>query len=297
MVRAEGVGGIFLGGTATALLVGDGLAPVRAVANLPLAVAVDDEGGRVQRVDTLDGAIPSARTMARTMTPDQVRDLARVRGDALRARGVTVDFAPVVDVTRQPDSAVIGDRSFGSDPAVVARYALAFANGLRDSGVLPVVKHFPGHGRASGDSHRSAVTTPPLDQLRAVDLLPYQQLLGAGRVAVMVGHITVPGLTAGQPASLAPATYQLLRNEYGFSGVAFTDDLGAMRAVTNRHTLAEAVLLALTAGADIALWSSGGQVSEVIDVLETALADGRLNSAGVDQAVHRVLRAKSVCPS
>jgi beta-N-acetylhexosaminidase len=230
------------------------------------------------------------------MTPEQVRDLAKVRGDALRARGVSIDFAPVVDVTKQPDNAVIGDRSFSSDPEVVARYALAFAHGLRDGGVLPVVKHFPGHGRASGDSHRSVVTTPPLDQLRTVDLLPYRQLLGVDRMAVMVGHIDVPGLTGGQPASLAPATYRLLRTEYGFRGVAFTDDLAAMRAVTSRYTLPEAVLQALTAGADIALWSSGGQVSEVIDVLEQALATGRLTEARVDEAVHRVLRAKSACP-
>jgi beta-N-acetylhexosaminidase len=118
----------------------------------------------------------------------------------------------------------------------------------------------------------------------------------------MVGPIDVPGLTGGQPASLAPDTYQLLRTESRFDGVAFTDDLGAMRAVTSRHTVPEAALLALTAGADIALWSSGGQgsssgqVSEVIDVLEKALATGRLPAVRVDEAVRRVLRAKSACP-
>lgn len=297
LVRDTGVGGIFLGGTATGMLVKDGLAPVRAAAALPLAVAVDDEGGRVQRIDALDGSIPSARTMARTMTTTQVRDLARTRGRALRARGVTIDFAPVVDVSEQPAGAVIGDRSFSSDPAVVTRYARAFAEGLRDSGVLPVVKHFPGHGHASGDSHRSKVTTPPLDQLRAVDLVPYRQVLDIQPIAVMVGHVTVPGLTNDQPASLSPATYQLLRTEYRFDGVAFTDDLGAMKAVTKQYALSDAVVLALAAGADVALWSSGGQVTDVLDGLEKALADGRLSPARVAEAAQRVARAKSLCTS
>lgn len=290
LVRTEGIGGIFLRGSATQLLTGDGLAAVRAAATLPLAVGVDEEGGRVQRVDALDGPIPSARVMAQTMSAGQVRDLARERGRALRARGVTIDFAPVADITEQPDDSVIGDRSFGSDPALVARYARAFAQGLRDAGVLPVVKHFPGHGHADGDSHQSIVTTPPLDQLRTLDLLPYRDLLDARPTAVMVGHLDVPGLTEGEPASLHPATYRLLRTEYGFDGLTITDDLGGMRAVTQRHPLPDAVLRALAGGADIAFWSTGGQVAPVIDVLEKQLPAER-----VDAALTRVLRAKSAC--
>ncbi|HEU5470201.1 MAG TPA: glycoside hydrolase family 3 N-terminal domain-containing protein [Actinophytocola sp.] len=295
VVRTGAVGGIFLGGTATDLLTENGLGPVRAAANLPLAVAVDEEGGRVQRIDAVDGKIPSPRTMSRTMNPDQVRDLARTRGRALRARGVTMDFAPVVDITDQPDGAVIGDRSFGSDPAVVATYALAFAQGLREAGILPVVKHFPGHGRTSGDSHRGPVTTPPLAQLRTLDLLPYRAIQPTRPTAVMIGHLDVPDLTGGRPASLAPATYRLLRTEYAFTGPAITDDLGGMRAVTTRHPLPEAVLLALTAGADIAFWSSGDRLPEVITTLEQAFTSGRLPLARVDEALHRTLRAKSIC--
>ena len=294
-VAEVGVGGIFIGGSDTTLLVDDRLAEVQAAAELPLAVGVDDEGGRVQRVDALDGDVPSARVMAASMTVDQVRDLARQRGAALRARGVTVDFAPVVDVTEQPDGAVIGDRSFGADPAVVSRYAGAFADGLRDSGVLPVVKHFPGHGRASGDSHKSIVVTPPLGDLAAVDLVPYRRLLGDTPVAVMVGHMDVPGLTGGRPATLSPATYRLLRGRLGFDGVAITDDLGGMKAVTGRYSLPEAVLTALAAGADIAFWSSGKRVGEVLDVLEQGLTSGRLSTGRVGEALGRVLRVKGVC--
>ncbi|XVV00113.1 glycoside hydrolase family 3 N-terminal domain-containing protein [Actinosynnema sp. CA-248983] len=294
VVRAEQVGAIFIGGDATGLLTG-GLDVVRAAATLPLVVAVDDEGGRVQRVEMLDGDMPSARRMARDMSPEQVRALARDRSTALRNRGVTMDLAPVLDITAQPDDTVIGDRSFSADPATAATYAQAFAEGLRDAGTTPVIKHFPGHGNASGDSHQGSVTSPPLDALRQADLLPYRDIGRYGPVVVMLGHIDVPGLTGGLPATLSPEAYGLLRGEYRFGGPAMTDDLGAMRAVTDRVDLPEAVRLALAAGADIALWSTGGRTGEVLDHLEASVAAGTLPAARVDEAARRVLAMKSAC--
>jgi beta-N-acetylhexosaminidase len=296
VVGEEGIGGIFLGGNETDLLVDDRLDAVRKAAKVPVAVSVDEEGGRVQRVDELDGDVPSARVMAKTMTVAQVHKLARDRGAALRGRGVTVDFAPVVDVTSQRDDDVIGDRSFGADAATVSRYAGAFAQGLAESGVLPVVKHFPGHGHANGDSHLAAVSSPPLAQLRKVDLVPYRELLRTTKAAVMVGHMAVPGLTAGVPATLSPATYRLLRGEFAFDGVAITDDLGGMQAVSGRYPLPKAVLTALTSGADVAFWSSGEQyVDEVLDTLEAAVADKSLPAARVTDSLTRVLAMKGAC--
>jgi beta-N-acetylhexosaminidase len=298
-VRATQVGGVFLGGNATALLRDQALRRVQAVARLPVAVSVDDEGGRVQRVDALDGRLPGARRMAGWYTPEQVRDLARERGRALAVRGVTVNFAPAVDVGNQPANAVIGDRAFSGDPAVVSRYAGAFADGLRDAGILPVLKHFPGHGRADGDSHRGRVTTPPLAQLRVADLLPYADLMRVGPVAVMVGHLDVPGLTDDLPSSLTPGTYSLLRDDFGFDGLVMTDDLGAMKAVAGTFALPDAVVRALAAGADQALWSSGtkdaASVAAVLETAEAALAEGRLDPGTNDRAVARILAAKHVC--
>jgi beta-N-acetylhexosaminidase len=292
----QGAGGIFLGGNDTTLLTDHRLDAVRDAAPVPLAVSVDEEGGRVQRVDGLDGDVPSARQMTKSMSVAQVHKLARQRGKALHDRGVTVDFAPVVDVTSQPDDDVIGDRSFSADAATVARYAGAFAQGLQESGVMPVVKHFPGHGHASGDSHTSAVRTPPLAQLRKVDLVPYEKLLRTTRAAVMVGHMAVPGLTQGLPASLSPATYRLLRDDYGFRGLVMTDDLGGMQAVSGRYPLPKAVVTSLAAGADMALWSSGEQyLDDVLDALQKALADGTLTQAGVTDSLTRVLTAKGAC--
>ncbi|MEV1119544.1 glycoside hydrolase family 3 N-terminal domain-containing protein [Actinosynnema sp. NPDC049800] len=295
VVRNEQVGGIFIGGDDVGLLSASALAPVHAASALPLTVAVDDEGGRVQRLEALDGSMPSARRMAADLSPDEVRAVARDRGLALRERGVTTDLAPVLDTSGQPDRTVIGDRSFSPDPNTALGYALAFAEGLHNAGVTPVVKHFPGHGNTTGDSHLGAVTSPPLAALRDTDLVPYRHLPRFGDVVVMLGHIDVPGLTGGVPATLSPEAYALLRGEFGFTGPAMTDDLGAMRAVTDRVGLPDAVTQALAAGADIALWSSGGRVGEVLDHLEGAVASGALPQARVDEAVRRVLAAKQVC--
>ena len=301
MVRTNQVGGIFIGGNATDLLVDQALRHVQAVSRIPVAVAVDDEGGRVQRIDELDGDLPSAREMAADLTPDEVRARAQERAGQLLGRGVTWNMAPTVDVGDQPADSVIGDRSFGPDPGVVIDFARAFAEGQRAAGVFTVVKHFPGHGHADGDSHRGRVSTPDLDQLREVDLVPYQELIGPGkpladgRTAVMVGHLDVAGLTDGLPTSLTPATYRLLREDYGFDGLVLTDDLGAMKAVTGTYELPEAVERALVSGADVALWSTGGNVVPLLDELERSLAAGHIDAADNDLAVQRMLAAKGVC--
>lgn len=186
---------------------------------------------------------------------------------------------------------MIGDRSFGSDPAVVTEYAGAYARGLRDAGVLPVLKHFPGHGHASGDSHTGGVTTPPLDVLMGDDLVPYRTLTGQAPVAVMVGHMQVPGLTGSDPASLSPAAYNLLRSGGyggpGFGGLVYTDDLSSMGAINQRYGVADAVLRALQAGADNALWITTAEVPAVLDRLEQALASGELNQGAVDASLQR----------
>ena len=295
VVNNQHVGGIMIGSWTDLSMLGDGtLAEISSVGPLPLAVSVDEEGGRVSRLSSLIGVQPSARELARTHTPDEVYAIARDRGQQMRGLGITVDFAPVVDLTGT--SAAIGDRSFGDDPATVTEYAGAYARGLRDAGVLPVLKHFPGHGRAAGDSHTSSVSTPPLDDLMDNDLVPYRTLTTTGPVAVMVGHMQVPGLTGSDPASLSGAAYQLLRSGGyggpGFNGLVYTDDLSSMAAINQRYGVAAAVLRALQAGADNALWITTGEVPAVLDGLEQALNDGALSQASVDAALQRNAAAK-----
>lgn len=295
-VEGHHVGGLFIGGDSTDLLTSGALERLRAGSPTGLLVAVDEEGGRVQRIEGLAGDAPSARRMAATMTPEQVGALARRRGRVMRDHGVTTDLAPVVDVTDQPADSVIGDRSWSDDPAQVVAYAGAYAEGLLAEGVTPVLKHFPGHGSASGDTHSGAATTPTLDALRATDLVPYRELLPrlGPRAAVMLGHLDVPGLTEpGTPSSLSPATVRLLRDEHGFEGVVMTDDLSGMAAVTARFGVAEAATRALAAGVDVVLLS-GGDAGAVLDHLEAAVAAGDLAEATVDAAVARTLVLKGV---
>jgi beta-N-acetylhexosaminidase len=298
VVNGYHVGGIFIGSWTDLSLFQGPLAQIAGSAGpLPLAVSVDEEGGRVSRLRSLIGTTPSARTLAQTQTPAQVHDLAAERGKKMHDLGITVDFAPVVDVSDEPDDAVIGNRSFSNDPNTVMQYAGAYAQGLRDAGVLPVLKHFPGHGHGSGDSHTGAVVTPPLSDLQNVDLVPYRTLVTAAPVAVMVGHLQVPGLTGDDPASLSRAAVQLLRDGIGygappFNGPVFSDDLSSMGAISDRYGVAEAVLRSLQAGVDVALWVTTDEVPAVLDRLEKAVAAGELPLVSVDQSVVRVASMK-----
>jgi beta-N-acetylhexosaminidase len=302
VVADHHVGGIMVGNWTDLSMLTDGsLADIANSAGpLPLAVSVDEEGGRVSRLSPLIGSQPSPRVLAQTHTPDQVYEIALQRGRAMRALGITMDFAPVVDVTDAPDDTVIGDRSFGADPATVTDFAGAYARGLRDAGLLPVLKHFPGHGRGSGDSHVGSVVTPPLPDLQSTDLVPYRALDTAAPVGIMVGHLQVPGLTGADPASLSPAAYALLRSGgYGgvpFNGPVFTDDLSGMGAITGRYGVAEAALRGLAAGADTALWLTTDEVPAVLERLEGALAAGELTMPAVDGSVLRMAAVKGPNP-
>ena len=296
VVSSQHVGGISIGnGTDLSMLTDGSLADIAGSAGpLHLAVSVDEEGGRVQRVSSLIGRLPSARVLAQTRTPDRVYQLALDHGRKLRNLGITIDFAPVVDVTDAPDDTVIGDRSFSADPAVVTQYAGRFAGGLRDAGVLPVLKYFPGHGRASGDA--SGLVTPPLVELQDFDLVPYRTLVTQLPVGVMVGHMQVPGLTGDDPAGLSAAAVALLRNGSGyggppFNGLVFTDDLSS-NAIADRYGLAEAALKALQAGADTALVMTSGAVPAVLDRLQTAVAGGELSMPNIEASVRRIAAAK-----
>ena len=256
----------------------------------PVVIAVDEEGGTVQRFGSLLGRLPSAAEMG-AMSIGDVRELATERAIAIAALGVTVNLAPVLDVGSGPG---IGTRSFSDDPMAVSTHGLAFAEGMLDGGLVPVAKHFPGHGRANADSHDEVATTPPLDELRRVDLLPFGVLPNGA--AVMVGHLVVPGLTDGLPASLsAAAVTGILRDELGFDGVVITDDL-AMGAVAQMIDVPTAARLALIAGADLLMVGGHENVVPSAWSLMAALDDGSLDERWLDEAVERVLAMRGVDP-
>jgi beta-N-acetylhexosaminidase len=298
------VGGIFIGSWTNQAIFDGPLADIKNSAGpLALAVSVDEEGGRVSRLMKRIGAAPSPKQLAQTMSPQQVHDLELDRGRKMHDLGITVDFAPDIDVvTTAPDDSVIGNRSFGADPQTVTIFGEAYARGLLDAGVKPVFKHFPGHGRGSGDSHTGGVTTPPLDQMQDVDLVPFRNLVGVVPAGVMVGHLQVPQLTTGDlPASLSPEAVQMLRTGKGyggkpFDGPIFSDDLSSMAAISDKYDVPDAVLRTLQAGTDVALWVTTKEVPAVLDGLEKALSNQQLQMTAVDASLGRLTRMKGQSP-
>jgi beta-N-acetylhexosaminidase len=288
-VAALGVGGVFLSeaNVEDAEQVRALTAGLRARSPRPLLVSTDEESGRVAITRDIVGAGPSARRLATSRTPAQVREFAAEIGEELAAIGVDVDLAPVADLDDGPSRGIIGDRSFSADPDTASAYALAFARGLDDGGVIPTVKHFPGQGRSTTDTHSASdLVDAALADLRSTDLVPFQAAVDAGAPVVMLNHLSYEVLDPDLPASVSPAAYRLLR-DMGFTGVAITDSLG-MGAIHSRWDFPEAAVRAIEAGADAALTTDGRQAVRMRDALVDAVRTGRLPEARLDEAAARV---------
>lgn len=226
---------------------------------IPLWVAIDQEGGRVQRLRPNRGFqenYPSAQTLGQGSV-DETHAVAGRMGRELADLGIDMDFAPVVDVNVDPLSPAIGKigRSFGADPERVARHGMAFGDGLERTGILPCLKHFPGHGSARADTHNGAADVS--DTWRSIELVPYRRAFAAGwSGAVMTSHVFHASLDSKYPASLSRTiTTELLRGILGWSGLVVTDDLH-MGAVTEHYSIEETIRLAVLAGADILIFSN-----------------------------------------
>jgi beta-N-acetylhexosaminidase len=260
------------------------------------AIAVDEEGGRVQHLKRMVGTLPSARVMAAKFTTAQVQTMARKHGAGMKALGFTMVFAPVLDLNG-PAGNGIGDRAFSADPAVVSAYGTAFSTGFSQSGVFPVLKHFPGHGRASGDTHNQGAFTPPLAEMRAVDMVPFAAVTQAVPVGVMTAHLNVPD-SDGLPSSLSPMlTEQVLRGDIGFEGLVITDSL-SMWSIRYNFSHAKAAELALRAGADVMLFDDLPRVDDIVGALTTAAASDPWMKNRLIEANLRFLRTKGrLCPN
>ncbi len=229
----------------------------------PLLVAIDEEGGRVSRLPPPEVKLPPMRLVGRIKSSDLARRAGFAVGARLRALGVNLDFAPILDVDSNPQNPVIGDRSFCSDPGVVATLALAFADGLRDGGVLPCGKHFPGHGDTDKDSHHDLpVLTHDRARLDAVELAPFRAACRAGIESIMSAHVVVRAFDPDVPATLSSSMMtDLLRTELGFGGVLVSDDL-EMRAVAASFPVEESAIRAVRAGCDLLLVCSDEDLAD-----------------------------------
>lgn len=274
----------------------------------PLVMA-DEEGGGVQRLQGIVPSLPWARDMAMAQSPGQVEDLAASVGHQMLQLGVNVDLAPVLDLdggNGPSASDADGLRSFSPDTAMAARYGVAFLQGLRTAGVLPVVKHFPGLGGASRNTDYGQATTLPLATLRGTGLLPFQAAIAARAPAVMVGNAVVPGLT-DLPASLSPDVISgLLRHTLGFDGLVLTDSLSAGAVAQSGYDVPRAAVAAIASGADMILFGStlipaqtlllsprnvSNSIRQIVDALVRAAASGSVPVSRLNNAVQHILDA------
>ncbi|CAN5225525.1 glycoside hydrolase family 3 N-terminal domain-containing protein [soil metagenome] len=285
-----GVGGVLITtpNIESSAQIGQFISDVRALAGRPLVITAGEESGRVVTFRSVLGSTPSARSLAASNSPEEVREVAREVGSGLAALGIDLDLAPVVDLDDGPAGAVIGDRSFSADPTLASAYGLAWAQGLASAGVHPTAKHFPGHGRVTSDSHVELPTVDAsLEELRESDLVPFADLIDAGVPVVMLDHIAYTVFDPDLPASLSPKAYQLLR-EMGFEGVAMTDSVG-MGAVNLLWSFPEAAVLSVSAGADAVLTTDGSQARAMREALVEAVRSGDLPETRLDEAAARMV--------
>jgi beta-N-acetylhexosaminidase len=260
----------------------------------PLAIAVDQEGGRVQRLRAPWTLWPPMRAVGREGSEEIARAVGEAMAAELTACGIRWDFAPVVDVDTNPKNPVIGDRSFGDDPEQVGRLGAALIKGLQQGGVAASAKHFPGHGDTSVDSHLDLplVEHSP-SRLADVELRPFRHAVEASVASIMTAHVLVRELDEALPATLSPAIVsQLLRERMHYEGVVVSDDL-EMQAVARRWSPAESAVLAVQAGCDVLLVCArpDAQVGAVEAVVR-ALESGQIAWTAMDDACLRVRRLK-----
>ena len=267
---------------------------------IPLFLSIDQEGGGVDRMPPEVRRTPGAYCVGQTGSVPAAQSYGDVLAAECAAFGLNLDFAPVLDVWSNPGNTVIGQRAFSADARTVAGLGPAAARRMMDQGVIPAVKHFPGHGDTAVDSH---VGLPVVDkspeELEETELIPFRAAIQSagtdGQVpAVMVAHILLTQLDPERPASLSPAVVTgLLREELGFAGAVLTDDL-TMGAVTQSYGLGEAAVLAVEAGCDILLVCHGqDSVPAVRTALLEAVASGRITAERLDESVYRILRLKT----
>jgi beta-N-acetylhexosaminidase len=261
---------------------------------LPLLVAVDQEGGRVARLREPWTVWPPLRAVGRTGSEDVARRLGEALAAELAACGLRLDFAPVMDVDTNPQNPVIGDRSLGDDPDLVGRLGAALIRGLQAGGVAACAKHFPGHGDTEVDSH---LDLPAVDharpRLEEVELLPFRKAIEAGVATIMTAHVLVRELDDQLPATLSPRVLTaLLRKEMHYDGVVVGDDL-EMKAVAERWPPAASAVLAAKAGCDILPVCKGPDAQvEALEAVIRALEAEEISWSEMDDASDRIRRLK-----
>jgi beta-N-acetylhexosaminidase len=262
----------------------------RLVPDVPPWVSVDQEGGRVARLKAPFTEWPPMATLGRSGNPELAERFARALASELRAVGISLDFAPVLDIHTNPKNPIIGDRALSEKAEDVARLGAAITRALQAEGVAACGKHFPGHGDTQTDSHLELpLVEHSIERLRGVELVPFRAAIAAGVATMMTAHVFMPALDEERPATLSQRVVSgLLRNELQFDGVILSDDL-EMKAIAHTYSVPAAAVLAIQAGCDGILICSGDYAAQAaaLEALIYAVEAKELPFARVDDALRR----------
>jgi len=261
----------------------------------PLLIAIDQEGGRVSRLPAEFTIFPPCGQLGQCNSSELAYSAAATIAKELRAVGINMNMAPVLDVNSNPDNPVIGDRAFGAFPELVGEMGLATIGGLQDNMVVACGKHFPGHGDTATDSHKELpVVDASLQRLRDTEFPPFQQAIRHGVASLMTAHVLYRALDPEAPATLSSAVIQrVLREEFRYDGVVFTDDL-EMHAIIDHDGIGEAAVRSFVAGCDVLLiCKDQDRVMTAMRAMERAVNDGRITQDRLAQSLARVAKLKA----
>ena len=270
------------------------LSEIKATNSIPTMISVDQEGGRVQRLDERVGfeQHPQALEIGETLDEEIAFQLGKRIGNELKSIGVDMDMAPVLDIFSNPENRVIANRAFGKDSETVKKMALAYADGLSSKRIIPVGKHFPGHGDTAKDSHiELPIIEKDLEELKSLELIPFIEAVRKKLPGLMVAHIAVPKVTKNQiPSSLSNIMINdLLRKDMGYNGLIMPDSL-KMKALTKHFTNSEIYLRCLEAGNDFLLMPQ--DISEAYKTIYENIDNGKISLDRIDTSVYRILSTK-----
>ena len=281
------------------------IADLQSASKIKLLISVDEEGGPVSRIGSNPlmnfKKQPAMSDIGKTGKPQKAYQVGAELGSGLRELGFTMDFAPVADVNTNPNNPVIGTRSFGSDPNSTADFVVQEVKGLQDNGISAVLKHFPGHGDSSTDSHTGAVSLQHgMNRLNSVEFVPFKAGISAGADAIMVSHVSLPMVTGNSlPATISGTIVNdILRGDLGFDGLVVTDSL-SMGAVSMYYDLPDYCVKSIQAGCDLLLLQSDSSKGNTVDQFSgaynavlNAVNNGDISLETINRSVERILRVK-----
>ncbi|ASV70227.1 beta-N-acetylhexosaminidase [Cytobacillus kochii] len=262
--------------------------------SLPLLLGADQEGGRVTRLPGGLVNFPPNKQIGQVNNPEFSYKVGTLLGHELKEFGLNLDFAPVLDINSNPNNPVIGDRSFGNNAEVVSKLGIQTMKGIQSQNVITTIKHFPGHGDTSVDSHLDLpIVNKSLKELKELELIPFERAINNGSDVVMVAHILLPQLDKTNPSSMSKSVMtDLLRKQLGFTGVIITDDM-TMGAITEHYDIGKAAVESVKAGSDIILVGHDyNNVVKIISSLKAAVQNGEISEQRLNESVERIIQLK-----